>query len=174
MRQILSWKVTGFFRIIWFATFPIFKSTEPSLLRGWTCLWVKVKSVKVLSFRMGILKFAPYLVWSLGIETMELRDSSTVKIEFASNLLPEYLNIWSIRTKVRPYINRVRKCYNCFRWGHSSVFCKGKEIWFRCGEDHRSDSCSSDEFCCVSFVVVKDSHLTILLMYLVPFSINTK
>jgi len=31
---------------------------------------------------------------------MELKDSSTIKVEFASNLLPEFLNIWSVRVKV--------------------------------------------------------------------------
>jgi len=36
-------------------------------------------------------------------EIMELRDSSSVKIEFASNLLPEYLYIWNVRVKVRPF-----------------------------------------------------------------------
>jgi len=45
---------------------------------------------------------------------IELKNFSTVKIEFASNLLPEYLSIWSVRTKVRPYINRIHKCFNCF------------------------------------------------------------
>jgi len=38
---------------------------------------------------------------------MELKDLSTVKIEFASNLFPEYLSIWSVRSKVRPYIKSV-------------------------------------------------------------------
>jgi len=28
-------------------------------------------------------------------DTMELKDFSTIKIEFVSNLLPEFLNIWS-------------------------------------------------------------------------------
>jgi len=84
-------------------------------------------------------------------ETMELRDSSSVKIEFVLYLLPEYLNIWSMRVKVKPYVNRVRKCYNCFRFrGHSSIFCKSKETCSRCGSDHRSDSCNSEDYCYVN------------------------
>jgi len=46
----------------------------------------------------------------------DLKDSSTIKIEFLFNLFLEFLSIWSIRTKVRPYINKVRRCYNCLRW----------------------------------------------------------
>jgi len=39
----------------------------------------------------------------------ELRDSSSIKIDFISNLLPEYVSIWNVRSRVRPFINRVRK-----------------------------------------------------------------
>jgi len=81
---------------------------------------------------------------------MELKDSHTVKIEFASNLLPEYLSIWSIKTKVRPYINRVRKCFNCFKWGHFAIFCKGKETCSRYGNEHKLDMCNSDVLCCIN------------------------
>jgi len=37
----------------------------------------------------------------------ELRDS-TIKIEFISNLLSEFISIWSVRVKVRPFINRLK------------------------------------------------------------------
>jgi len=45
----------------------------------------------------------------------ELKDSSTIKIEFLSNLLPKFISIWSVRSRVRPFINRVQKCYNYLR-----------------------------------------------------------
>jgi len=83
-------------------------------------------------------------------ETMELKDSTSVKIEFASNLLPKYLYIWSVRVRVKPYVNRIRRCYNCCRWGHSSLFCKGKESCPRCGGNHRSDSCDVANFNCIN------------------------
>jgi len=60
--------------------------------------------------------------------TMKLKDSQSVKMEFALNLLPEYLSICSVKSNVRPYINRVRKCFNCFRWGHSAIFCRRKFV----------------------------------------------
>jgi len=82
--------------------------------------------------------------------TLELKDSSSVRIEFASNLLPEYLSIWSVRCKVKPYINRVCKCFNCFRWGHSSVFCKGKQSCTRCDKDHNSETCESEVLHCIN------------------------
>jgi len=78
----------------------------------------------------------------------ELRDSSTVKIDFVSNLLPEFISIWSVRLKVRPYVNKVRKCFNCLRWGHSSVFCRGISVCSGCGDRHENEVCSSNTFLC--------------------------
>jgi len=64
---------------------------------------IKIKSITRLKFRDKN-------------NNNELKDSSSIKIEFLSNLLPEFISIWSVRSKVRPFINRVRKCYNCLKW----------------------------------------------------------
>jgi len=102
----------------------------------------------------------------------ELKISTSVKIEFVSNLLP-YINIWSVRTRVRPFVNRVRKCYNCLRWGHSSAFCRGSSLCPRCGEDHDLDMCPSDSFLCSD---CKQNHVSFdnnCLIYLKYELINT-
>jgi len=77
-----------------------------------------------------------------------LRISSSIKIEFMSNLLPEYINIWSVRARVKPFINKIRRCYNCLRWGHSAAFCRSPPLCARCGEVHESELCSGDSFLC--------------------------
>jgi len=71
----------------------------------------------------------------------ELRDSFSIRIKFLSNLLPEFISIWNVRSKVRPFVNRVRKCFNCLRWGHSSAFCRSSPVCTGCGRTHISDSC---------------------------------
>jgi len=78
----------------------------------------------------------------------ELRVSSSIKMEFVSSLLPEFISIWNVRSRVRPYINRVRKCFNCLRWGHSSVFCRGRSNCSKCGDVHDSENCQGDSFHC--------------------------
>jgi len=78
----------------------------------------------------------------------ELRESNTVKIDFVSNLLPEFISIWSVRKKIKPFINKVRKCYNCLRWGHSSAFCRGVPVCPRCGDGHEAGECSIESFMC--------------------------
>jgi len=78
----------------------------------------------------------------------ELKDSSTIRIEFISNFLPEFISIWSVRSKVRPFINKVRRCYNCLRWSHSAAFCRGGPAYSRCGKCHDLKMCSNDGFTC--------------------------
>jgi len=118
---------------------------------------LEIKSVKRLRYR----------------NNNELKISSSVKIEFVSNLLPEYINTWSVRTRVRPFVNRVRKCYNCLRWGHSSAFCRGSPLCSRCGEEHDSDMCPSDSFLCPDCKQIHISFDNKCLIYLKYELINT-
>jgi len=78
----------------------------------------------------------------------ELRESNSVKIDFVTNLLPEYISIWSVRSRIRPYINKVRRCLNCLRWGHSSAFCRGLSMCSGCGDRHETGDCSNEGFRC--------------------------
>jgi len=79
----------------------------------------------------------------------ELRDSLSIKIEFlSSNFFPEFILIWSVRSRIRPFMNKVRKCYNCLKWGHFSAFCRGSSVCSGCGGSHNSDSCSNSVFIC--------------------------
>jgi len=77
----------------------------------------------------------------------KLKDFS-IKIEFLSNFLPEFISFWSVRSKVRSFINRVRKCYNCLKWGHSFAFCRSSPVCTGCGRAHISDSCADSAFMC--------------------------
>jgi len=78
----------------------------------------------------------------------ELKESNSIKIDFVSNLLPEFISIWNVKSKVRPYINKIRKCYNCFKWGHSSTFCRNSSACSGCGFSHESEDCSNESFNC--------------------------
>jgi len=78
----------------------------------------------------------------------ELRDSFSIRIEFLSNFLPEFISIWNVRSRVRPFVNRVRKCFNCLRWGHSSAFCRSSPVCTGCGRSHILDSCVDNAFLC--------------------------
>lgn len=80
----------------------------------------------------------------------EIRNSSSVKITMETDLLPEYLLLWKRRIKILPFINRVRKCLNCAKWGHSAHFCRGSRACGRCGDDHETSNCYSMAAKCVN------------------------
>jgi len=77
----------------------------------------------------------------------ELRDSASIKIEFLSNLLPKFISIWNVRSRVRPFVNKVRKCFN-LNGGHSSAFCRSSPVCTGCGRTHISESCADSFFLC--------------------------
>ncbi|KYM94047.1 hypothetical protein ALC62_15338 [Cyphomyrmex costatus] len=81
---------------------------------------------------------------------LELKDSSSIKIDFLSERLSEYIYIWNTKCRVYPFINRVRKCHKCLRWGHSERFCKNKEttVCLMCGGNHNTETCNSEAIVC--------------------------
>jgi len=79
----------------------------------------------------------------------ELKNSSTIKIvKIVSNLLPEFISIWSVKSRVKPNINRIRKCFNCLRWGHSAVFRRGLSLCSIYSDTHETEYCQRDFFQC--------------------------
>jgi len=108
----------------WIGYIPIYKILRMGIVKGVDLsLWSESEIRQGIRFPEGNLEIRSLSRFKYRDKyTMELKNSSTVKIEFASNLLPEYLSIWNVRSKVRAYINRVRKCYNGFRWGVTHLY----------------------------------------------------
>jgi len=73
--------------------------TDEEILQGIKCIdnLIEMKSISKLKYRDKS-------------NNNELRDSSSVKIKFLSNLLLEFISIWSVRLWVRPFIYKIRRC----------------------------------------------------------------
>jgi len=127
----------------WLAYIPNYKIIRSGIVRGidpylsseeiiqglkWKDKPLEIKSIERLKFRDVR-------------NNNELKNSSTIKIDFVSNLLPEFISIWSVKSRVKSYINRIRKCFNCLRWGHSAAFCRGSSLCSRCGDTHETEYC---------------------------------
>jgi len=134
----------------WLAYIPNYKIIRTGIVRGVDPLLSNEEIIQGLKWRDRPLeiKSIERLKFRDTRNNNELKNSSTIKIDFVSNLLPEYISIWSVKSKVKPYINRTRKCFNCLRWGHSAAFCRGSPICSRCGDNHESEYCQSDVFQC--------------------------
>ncbi|CAK1591850.1 unnamed protein product [Parnassius mnemosyne] len=53
-----------------------------------------------------------------------LQPTGTVAITFASNVLPDHVDLHGWRFVVNQYIPPVKQCYNCLRYGHLAKYCK--------------------------------------------------
>ncbi|XP_055924720.1 uncharacterized protein LOC129956800 [Argiope bruennichi] len=62
--------------------------------------------------------------------------------------LPEVVKIGYLRLKVRPFIPNPLRCFQCQRFGHSKIACRGTLTCARCAEKgHDSQQCTSSEKC---------------------------
>lgn len=65
-------------------------------------------------------------------------------ITFSSIVLPETLETGFCKIKVGLYIPNPHQCFNCQRYGHGSLSCRGRQACAKCGDhDHPLDNCSS-------------------------------
>lgn len=74
-----------------------------------------------------------------------LSPSKTVIVTFNSQILPQYVAMSHVRYKVKPYVQKVVLCYNCWRYGHLASQCKSKLRCLKCGNNHNSNECDSED-----------------------------
>lgn len=79
-------------------------------------------------------------------------------VVFRSNKLPEYVRVYSVITKVEPYVTKAVMCNACLRYGHIALNCKSRKRCGNCGETHEEQvndqECPNQTRC----VHCKDSH----------------
>ncbi|XP_055924761.1 uncharacterized protein LOC129956833 [Argiope bruennichi] len=69
-------------------------------------------------------------------------------LTFQTPKLPEFVYAGYIRRPVRLYIPNPLRCFQCQRFGHSKVNCRGSLTCARCAEKgHDSQECSAQEKC---------------------------
>ncbi|XP_077282657.1 uncharacterized protein LOC143908758 [Temnothorax americanus] len=75
-------------------------------------------------------------------------DTDNICIIFNKNVLPNNISIFEGygHLKVRPYVEAVKQCFRCFRFGHVKAVCKGSEKCGRCGNEAH-DECNLEYYC---------------------------
>ncbi|KYQ58421.1 Nucleic-acid-binding protein from mobile element jockey [Trachymyrmex zeteki] len=51
-----------------------------------------------------------------------------------------------VKLRVRPYIQSVRQCYNCYKFGHIKQFCKSNTVCINCGREAHG-LCEAESYC---------------------------
>ncbi|XP_029680875.1 uncharacterized protein LOC115246299 [Formica exsecta] len=60
--------------------------------------------------------------------------SLTVLLTFEGQKIPKHVTMFHVRYPVSPYISKVSRCNQCFRFGHIKINCKGQPRCVHCGE----------------------------------------
>ena len=76
------------------------------------------------------------------------QPSTSVKIGFAGNSIPKYVQIDFLQVPVKPFVDPPLRCYRCQRPGHLASGCTAAIRCLVCAGNHTKDSCTSDKpFC---------------------------
>lgn len=105
----------------WISYIPNFKILRTGVVRGVHSSLSTQKIINNITW-MGdpIRIFSVERLKFKSRDSGEIKDSASIKIVFESDLLPEYMYILRCKCKVFPYINKVRRCNKCSRWGQFS------------------------------------------------------
>lgn len=133
----------------WYSYIPNYKIFRAAVVRGvnpnfsnekilemisWPGDSIKIKSIERLKYRAN--------------GSGDLRISSSIKLVLETDLLSEYIYVAKWKLRVKPYINGVRRCGKCARWGHSTPFCRGSLRCAKCSLNHPTEMCRSEIFKC--------------------------
>ena len=108
------------------------------------------------SFNLGASEASQTKV--IGAERLQKKvgnewiDSTSLKITFQGNSLPEGIFIFQSSYRVRPYVRPPLQCYNCQRPGHTAGSCPSKQRCLLCAGEHNRKDCrkSESEFKCAN------------------------
>lgn len=83
-------------------------------------------------------------------------DTNMFKVQFDWSGVPDKGVFWGLIVKITPYIDKVRRCSHCHRFGHIQKFCRNKNkdpICGKCAETgHESAACASNVRRCINCI----------------------
>lgn len=79
---------------------------------------------------------------------VEYIDSKSCVVTFRNRNIPNNIALYHNILEVTQYVSPVVQCYNCLLYGHTSKLCKGKKKCNKCGNEHETNTCDSENFTC--------------------------
>ena len=87
------------------------------------------------------------------VKKIKRRDDTVRRTElyiltFDQCNIPEHVKIGWTKLKVREYIPKPRRCFQCQRWGHGAATCRAVEpVCMNCGEEFHGKECTRPPKC---------------------------
>ena len=78
------------------------------------------------------------------------QPSTSVKVGFAGNSIPRFVQIDFLQVPVRPFVDPPLRCYRCQRPGHLASGCTAAIRCLVCAGNHTKDSCTSERPYCAN------------------------
>lgn len=72
----------------------------------------------------------------------------TVVLTFSGTGIPDNIIFYGQKIHVEPYVDRVRVCFNCSRFGHIASQCRAKARCYKCGGAHEGVTCTAVSISC--------------------------
>ena len=79
---------------------------------------------------------------------IEWVPTQTLKLTFLSQFLPDRIFIYGATANIEKYIQPIRQCTNCQKFGHIAKFCHQEPVCVNCGESHHEKDCTNPELKC--------------------------
>ena len=75
--------------------------------------------------------------------TVAYIPTKTCLLTFRSQKLPQKIKLFNCSLPVDTYVERIRQCGNCGKYGHSTKICRNKTICLQCSNEHPTQECDN-------------------------------
>ncbi|EFN65848.1 hypothetical protein EAG_02389, partial [Camponotus floridanus] len=94
---------------------------------------------KAIDLRRDIIKMERMKkrIWNKDDNTTKTVASDNIVVTFRGKNFTDYVSIYNRMgfLRVKPYVEAVKQCFNCYKYGHTKNKCKSKTKCPICGKD---------------------------------------
>lgn len=129
------------------AFIPAFTITRMGIVRGVPCEWDEKEILENIELPQNcgsLLKVRRLNRKIFEGENSKFIPTETVVLTFDGKILPPKVFICYNSLPVDLYIYPTLQCFNCCRFGHTKMQCRGTPRCYKCGDNHSSISCKTE------------------------------
>ncbi|PSN31900.1 hypothetical protein C0J52_21194 [Blattella germanica] len=75
--------------------------------------------------------------------TVSYVPTKTCLLTFGAQTIPQKIRLFNCSLPVDKYTEKIRQCWNCGKYGHSTKVCRNKTICLNCSNEHSTQECDN-------------------------------